>query len=276
MESCYNLANLEANCNATKKVGGVTARVWIGAKNLFLNDEVNTNYFNFGSSYTDEKIWSLIINNSVDLVGNELAYFEGVRFKNNGNFEVTPGENVNTFTQNLNLVLFHYSQSQIKKLEQLLITSNLIAFVLTEAGQTLIRSKSAKVFLVSNLLEHIPNAVDGIEKLKTLMEPKTYLILTGPKSFPYHPDPIDNMFRPSISEIRGLFEKEFEIVKLDLIRNGTVFSSSFFGRSAYKTKKVINSKGGFLRLLLNFNFIYKMFRNLFYPASAFCLLAIKK
>jgi hypothetical protein len=152
----------------------------------------------------------------------------------------------------------------------------LVANFLTEAGQTLIRDKGAKVFLVCNLLEHIPNAIDGIEKLKTLMEPKTYLILTGPKSFPYHPDPIDNMFRPSISEIRGYFEKEFEIVKLDLIRNGTVFTSSFFGRSAYKTKKVINSKGGFLRLLLNFNFIYKMFRNLLYPASAFCLLAIKK
>jgi hypothetical protein len=135
MESCYNLANLEANCNATKKVGGVTARVWIGAKNLFLNDGVNTNYFDYSNSYTIVNTWKLIINNSVDLVGNELAYFEGVRFKNNGNFEVTPGENVNTFTQNLNLVLFHYSQAQIKKLEQLLITNNLIAFVLTEAGQ---------------------------------------------------------------------------------------------------------------------------------------------
>jgi hypothetical protein len=158
MDSCYNLANLEANCNATKKVGGVTARVWIGAKNLFLNDEVNTNYFNFGSSYTDEKIWSLIINNSVDLVGNELAYFEGVRFKNNGNFEVTPGENVNTFTQNLNLVLFHYSQAQIKKLEQLLITSNLIAFVLTEAGQI-------KCYGIDKLLNDTIRNTEGLKPI---------------------------------------------------------------------------------------------------------------
>ena len=152
----------------------------------------------------------------------------------------------------------------------------LVANFLTEAGQTLIRDKSAKVFLVSNLLEHIPNAIEGIEKIKTLMEPKTYLILTGPKSFPYHPDPIDNMFRPSIAEIRGYFEKEFEIVKLDLIRNGTVFTASFFGRSAKKSKIVIDSKGGLLNSALSLNIIYRVLRNLVFPASAFCLLAIKK
>jgi hypothetical protein len=152
----------------------------------------------------------------------------------------------------------------------------LVANFLTEAGQTLIRSKSAKVFLVSNLLEHIPNAIDGIEKLKTLMEPKTYLILTGPKSFPYHPDPIDNMFRPTISELRGHLEKDFEIVKLEVIRNGTVFTSVLFGRSAKKSRSVIISKGGFLKLVLNPNFVYKFLRNLFYPASAFCVLAVKK
>ena len=158
MESCYNLANLEANCNATKKVGGVTARVWIGAKNLFMNDEVNTNYFDYSNSYTTVNTWKLIINNSVDLVGNELAYFEGVRFKNNGNFEVTPGENVNTFTQNLNLVLFHYSQAQIKKLEQLLITNNLIAFVLTEAGQI-------KCYGIDKLLNDTIRNTEGLKPI---------------------------------------------------------------------------------------------------------------
>jgi hypothetical protein len=158
MDSCYNLANLEANCNATKKVGGVTARVWIGAKNLFLNDGVNTNYFDYSNSYTTVNTWKLIINNSVDLVGNELAYFEGVRFKNNGNFEVTPGENVNTFTQNLNLVLFQYSQAQIKKLEQLLITNNLIAFVLTEAGQI-------KCYGIDKLLNDNIRNTDGLKPI---------------------------------------------------------------------------------------------------------------
>ncbi len=152
----------------------------------------------------------------------------------------------------------------------------LVANFLTAAGQSLIKEKQARVFLVSNLLEHIPNAAEGIEKLKTLMEPGTFLILTGPRTFPYHPDPIDNMFRPSNSELRRLLETDFEIIELDLVRNGTVFTSSFFGRSTKQTRKVASSQGGFLRLFLKPYFIYKMFRNLFYPASAFCVLAIKK
>ncbi len=207
----------------------------------------------------------------------------------NNNLLGVDGEVINLGSSSLDFI--NYNQPYIKDLvldpllKRFQVTNvdiksdnnvQLVANFLTEVGQTLIRGKSAKVFLVSNLLEHIPNAIDGIEKLKTLMEPKTYLILTGPKSFPYHPDPIDNMFRPSISEIRGYFEKEFEIVKLDLIRNGTVFTSSFFGRSTKKSKAIIESKGGLLNLALNPNIIYRVLRNLVYPASAFCLLAIKK
>jgi hypothetical protein len=160
MESCYNLANLEANCNATKKVGGVTARVWIGAKNLFLNDGNNPHYFEYGNSYTlTDNVWSLLIDEvGTPIAGTELAYFEGVRFKNSGNFEVTPGENVNTFTQNLNLVLFHYSQAQIKKLEQLLITNNLIAFVLTEAGQI-------KCYGIDKLLNDTIRNTEGLKPI---------------------------------------------------------------------------------------------------------------
>jgi hypothetical protein len=152
----------------------------------------------------------------------------------------------------------------------------LVADFLTAKGQSLIKEKQARVFLVSNLLEHVPNAVEGIEKLKSLMEPGTFLILTGPRTFPYHPDPIDNMFRPNNSELRRLLETDFEIIELDLVRNGTVFTASFFGRSSKQTRKVASTQGGFLRLFLNPYFIYKMFRNLFYPASAFCMLAIKK
>jgi hypothetical protein len=152
----------------------------------------------------------------------------------------------------------------------------LVADFLTGAGQSLIKEKKGRVFLVSNLLEHVPNATEGIEKLKTLMEPGTFLILTGPRTFPYHPDPIDNRFRPRNMELKRHLESDFEILELDIVRNGTVFTSSFFGRSAKQTRKVASSQGGFLRLVLNPYFVFKMFRNLFYPASAFCVLAIKK
>jgi len=160
MDSCNNLANLEATCDATKKVGGVTARVWIGAKNTLLNDGNNPHYFEYGNTYTlGDNVWSLLIDEiGSPIVGTELAYFEGVRFKNNGNFEVTPGENVNTFTQTLNLVLCHYSQANIKKLEQLLITNNLVAFVQTEAGQI-------KCYGIDKLLNNTIRDTEGLSPI---------------------------------------------------------------------------------------------------------------
>ena len=152
----------------------------------------------------------------------------------------------------------------------------IVANFLTQAGQEKIKEQQAKVFLVSNLLEHIPDALNGIDQLKKIIEPNSYLILTGPKSFPYHPDPIDNMFRPKLNEINALFEEEFRVIALDIVRNGTVFSSSLFGRSREKTGKVIQSKGGLLSLIFKTNFLFRTVRNLFYPASAFCMIAQKK
>jgi hypothetical protein len=153
---------------------------------------------------------------------------------------------------------------------------NLVADFLTEQGQIVIKEFNAKVILVSNLLEHISNPLAGINSLKQLVESDSYLILTGPKSFPYHADPIDNMFRPDLAEVESLFEKDFEIIELSLVRNGTVFTSNFFGRNIKKTSKVIESKGGVLKLFFTTPFIFKTFRNLFYPASAFCMIARKK
>jgi len=135
MESCHNLTSLAASCAAVKKVGGVTERVWIGSKRMFLQSAETNPYFVFDDRFTANNVWWLHVEDTTALNGTELSYFEGLRFKNSGSFEVVAGENVNAITQNLNMVLFHYSQSQIAKLEQLLLSQDLIAFVLTEANQ---------------------------------------------------------------------------------------------------------------------------------------------
>lgn len=137
MESCHNLVSLSASCDAVKKVGGVTETVWIGKKKDFLNDGVNPQYFAFGlpDFSITESVWYLTVDLGPGYDDTVLAKFEGMRFKNTAGFETVPGENVNAFTQSLNMVLFHYSQSDIFKLEQLLLSEDLIAFVLTEANQ---------------------------------------------------------------------------------------------------------------------------------------------
>ena len=132
---------------------------------------------------------------------------------------------------------------------------------------------NANVTLVSNLLEHIPNPKSGIRALIKLVQKDNYLILTGPKHYPYHPDPIDNRFRPGRRQITKLFDEEFEIIKLEYVKGGTVLTSTVEDNSLaynwlYSQLTVKN--------LMQFKFsILKHLRNLITPATAFCLLAKK-
>lgn len=132
---------------------------------------------------------------------------------------------------------------------------------------------NANVTLVSNLLEHIPDPKSGIDALTRLVQKGNYLILTGPKQYPYHPDPIDNRFRPGKRKITKLISKEFEIIKLDYVRGGTVLTATVEDNAlAYRwlfSQLTIKN----LRQLKTS--IIGHLRNLITPASAFCLLAKK-
>jgi hypothetical protein len=153
---------------------------------------------------------------------------------------------------------------------------DLVADFTTSEGQKAIANLKGNLYLISNLLEHIPDYNLGIESINNLLNSNDVLILSGPKSFPYHPDPIDNMFRPSLKVLQDYFEEDFEIIKLEIIRSGTVFSSSVIMQNPKSTNKAIKSKGSLLKLIMSPSFVYRMIRNLFYPASAFCMIAVKK
>ena len=153
---------------------------------------------------------------------------------------------------------------------------DLVADFTKRNGQEQIKKLGGNLYLISNLLEHIPDYMVGIESIKSMLKSGDLLILSGPKSFPYHPDPIDNMFRPSIKELRQYFDNDFEIKDLQIVKSGTVFSSSVLMQNPKSTGKAIKSKGSLVNLFLNPKFMLRMVRNLFYPATAFCMFAVKK
>ena len=153
---------------------------------------------------------------------------------------------------------------------------DLVADFTTNSGQELIKKLEGNLYLISNLLEHIPDYMVGIESIKSMLKTGDLLILSGPKSFPYHPDPIDNMFRPSISELNSYFTSDFEIIDLRIVRSGTVLFSTALMQNTKSTGKVLRSKGSLSKLLLSPKFMLRMVRNLFYPATAFCMFAVKK
>jgi hypothetical protein len=59
--------------------------------------------------------------------------------------------------------------------------------------------------LVSNVLEHVPEPDRIAGVINALVPARGYIVVTGPHCFPYHPDPIDNGFRPNPAEVAGLF-----------------------------------------------------------------------
>jgi hypothetical protein len=68
----------------------------------------------------------------------------------------------------------------------------------------LVRRGYRSVFC-SNLLEHVTNREEIARALVGLVPPGGYLFVSCPYRYPYHPDPIDTMFRPTPQELAALF-----------------------------------------------------------------------
>jgi hypothetical protein len=59
--------------------------------------------------------------------------------------------------------------------------------------------------LVSNLLEHVLDPASVAEAAASFVPAGGLIIVSGPRSYPFHPDPIDNGFRPTVPEVHSLF-----------------------------------------------------------------------
>ena len=66
--------------------------------------------------------------------------------------------------------------------------------------------KGSKLFILANVLEHIPKKVyaEFLNKIYSKMNSKDGLIIMVPYGYPYHADPIDTKYRPSPNELNQL------------------------------------------------------------------------
>jgi SAM-dependent methyltransferase len=83
---------------------------------------------------------------------------------------------------------------------------------LTRLEQLEIRS-----VMCCNVLEHVPDAARVASAIERLVGTGGYAVVTVPLRFPFHPGPIDAMFRPRSEELRSFFP-ELEAVRLAEIR----------------------------------------------------------
>lgn len=79
----------------------------------------------------------------------------------------------------------------------------------------------AKSLLCSNMLEHVEDPVAVAATCASLVPVGAHILVTVPRSYPYHPDPIDTMFRPDLDEVARLFGN-CAVVDSLMINDGTV------------------------------------------------------
>jgi hypothetical protein len=68
-----------------------------------------------------------------------------------------------------------------------------------------VREAGVRAALVSNLLEHVPDPAAMARAVLDVVPAGGVIVVTGPRRFPYHPDPIDNRFRPDAAQAAELF-----------------------------------------------------------------------
>jgi SAM-dependent methyltransferase len=82
-----------------------------------------------------------------------------------------------------------------------------------------LRRYDADLLLCSNLLEHVTSPPDLIAACADIVSPGGYCLITVPRSYPYHPDPLDTMYRPSPTELAQLLPS-WSVVRAEEISCG--------------------------------------------------------
>lgn len=62
-----------------------------------------------------------------------------------------------------------------------------------------------RAIFCANVLEHVPEPERLAAGLSALLPPGGLMFVSVPQAFPYHPDPIDTLFRPTPAELNALF-----------------------------------------------------------------------
>lgn len=77
--------------------------------------------------------------------------------------------------------------------------------------------KKFDIIICCSLLEHVKKPDKIASLLIDLVKHNGFLLVTVPQTYRYHPDPIDTMFRPSMSELLSMFS-ELHVIRKEIIR----------------------------------------------------------
>jgi len=79
------------------------------------------------------------------------------------------------------------------------------ADLLNDADFARIGSRRYRAILCCNILEHVPDPGEFARRCVALVVPGGIIVVTVPRSYPRHGDPIDTLYRPTPDEAAALF-----------------------------------------------------------------------
>lgn len=89
-----------------------------------------------------------------------------------------------------------------------------------------VQARNCKSVICSNLLEHLPERQGVIDACQSMVRGDGVMIMTVPYSYPYHPDPIDTLYRASPEQLAAEFP-ELEMTTGIVLRDGTALREAF-------------------------------------------------
>lgn len=85
-----------------------------------------------------------------------------------------------------------------------------------------LRGYGFRSLFCSNVLEHVPEPGKLAASLVDILPTGAWLLVSCPRVFPYHPDPVDTGFRPQVAELAGLFP-DCELLEGEIVDCGMMW-----------------------------------------------------
>lgn len=90
------------------------------------------------------------------------------------------------------------------------------------------KAVNANCVLCCNVFEHVTDRGLFAVALDAILNPGGLMVVTVPRSYPYHLDPIDTMFRPTPKQVQALFPS-YELLQSEIVAD-TTFGQSMVAR----------------------------------------------
>jgi hypothetical protein len=142
---------------------------------------------------------------------------------------------------------------------------DVVGSVLDESTRAALLGLGVRSVLCNNLLEHVADIGALCSALGAVCPKDGLLLISVPHAYPFHPDPIDNGFRPSVRELAELLQPHgFELRAGELVTFGSYGNSlarnpGLLARDAYLLLAGVFDRRKWRVLASNYRFLTRQY-----------------